>query len=163
MAFGGNPMSARWGKLYKQTPAEQSIEPALSAATGCVVRCQFPGYLYGFRFFPDFFLPQLGLIVEIDDPGHNRAAKILADADRTEALETRGWTVVRCKNEEALNDPNGTVQRLLNDAGITPQKLEAARRVPLSQCMPVTMKAGQRERRAAKHAARINLRKKKRN
>lgn len=155
-------MAVRWGKLYKQTPAEQALEPAL-AETGCVVRSQFPGYLYGFRFFPDFFLPQLGLVVEVDDASHSRAQKIMDDADRTDALEERGWKVVRCKNEEALSDPRGTAQRLLNDAGITPLMIEAARSRPLEECMPVPKKAAQKERRAAKHAARINLRQRKRN
>jgi very-short-patch-repair endonuclease len=151
MAF--NPMAGRWGHLYKGTPAELSIEPAI-AALGLVYRTQFPGYLFGFRFFPDFFLPQIGLVIEIDDKSHGKAEKMEADAERTAYLESRGWKVVRCQNKEALNDPSGTVQSLIRAAGITREAIEAARRRPLSECLPVPSKCPPAVRRKAKADAR---------
>jgi hypothetical protein len=148
-----NPMSMRWGRLYRGTPAELAIEPAI-AALGIAYRTQFPGFLFGFRFFPDFFLPQLGVVIEVDDSSHNRADKILADAERTEYLEARGWRVLRCKNKEATDDPTGTIRRLMLSAGITDEVIARARRKPLAGCLPVPSKCPPAERRAAKSAAR---------
>jgi len=150
-------MHIRWGKLYKGTPAEHSLEPAV-AALGLCYRTQLPGFQYGFRYFPDFYLPQLGVIIEVDDPSHDKPEKRLADAERTEYFEGRGWRVLRCKNEEALNDPHGTVQSLLTEAGITPREIEAAKRKPLE--MPKPARAPQKARRDAKLADQRAKRKK---
>lgn len=144
-----NVMAFRWGKLYKGTPAELAIEPAV-ARLGLVYRTQFPGYLYGFRVFPDFFLPQLGLVIEIDDPSHTRAAKILEDQERTELLESFGWRVVRTTNEKATTDPEGAVMACLAEAGVTQRDVEEARRRPVS--LPATKSAPQAGRRSAQKA-----------
>lgn len=146
-------MYMRWGKLSRCTPAELALEPAI-AALGLAYRTQLPGFLYGFRFFPDVFIPQLDLIIEVDDDSHRGAEKMAADAERTEYLQSRGWRVVRCTNDEATEDPHGTVRRLLNDAGITPLDIENARRRPLAECMPQPGKCPAPVRRAAKSAAR---------
>jgi very-short-patch-repair endonuclease len=143
----------RWGKLYKGTPAELALEPAV-AALGIAYRTQLPGFLYGFRFFPDVFIPQLGLIIEVDDRRHDKADKIAADAERTEQLEAHGWRVVRCTNDEATQDPHGTLSRLLRVAGITPWDIELAKRKPLAGCMPKPGRAPQKARREARSVAR---------
>lgn len=115
-----NEMAGRWNRLYPGTPAELSLEDAI-AALGVPYRTQFPGFLYGSRFFPDFILPTLQLIIEVDDDSHNKTDKIIEDDYRTAALEKKyGWTVVRCTNEEALSDPFGAVQRMLMDQGVWP-------------------------------------------
>lgn len=145
-----NPMAMRWGRLYRGTPAELALEDAV-AELGVPYRTQFPGYLYGFRFFPDFFLPTLGLVIEVDDASHERAEKILADADRTEYLESRGWRVVRCTNDEALEDPRGAVQGCLRRAGLWPLP---PNRPKLASCLPVPQKCPPKTRRQAKSDAR---------
>ncbi len=148
MAF---PMPMRWGRLYKGTPAELSLEDAV-ATLGVPYRTQFPGYLYGLRYFPDFFLPTLGLVIEVDDPGHFKPEKMLEDAERTAELETHGWKVVRCTNAEALSDPHGTVKRLMYQAGY---KLPLDIRTPsLASSLPVPKKAPQKNRREAASQAR---------
>lgn len=115
-------MAGRWGKLYRDaTPAELSMEEAV-AALGVPYRCQFPYYLYGLRYFPDFLLPTLGLVIEVDDESHLRPNKVESDAVRTADLQAEGWTVVRCTNEEALADPHGTLRGLLRQAGVDPEK-----------------------------------------
>lgn len=147
-------MSMRWAKLYKGTPAELSIEPAI-AAIGVVYRTQYPGYLYGLRYFPDFYLPTLGLVIEIDDASHDKWEKQLADAKRTEDLEHEwGVRVVRCRNDEALNDPWGTVQRLLREALINEADIARARRTNLALALPAPRRAPQKERREAIRAQR---------
>lgn len=111
-------MASRWCIFYKGTPAEKALEDAIAAA-GVPYRPQFPCFLYGLRFFPDFVLPTLQLVIEVDDDSHKK--KTAADEERSAALKERyGWDVVRCTNAEALSDPHGTVRRLLTDAGYWP-------------------------------------------
>ncbi len=142
-------MAMRFGKLYRGTPAELALEDAV-AALGVPYRNQFPGYLYGFRAFPDFLLPTLGLVIEVDDSSHDRAEKKAKDAERTEMLEGRGWQVVRCTNAEAMSDPHSTVRRLLSEVGLWP----IPQRLPLLRdSMPKAKKAAQSQRRAAKSDA----------
>lgn len=148
-------MAMRWGKLYKGTPAELALEDAV-AELGVPYRTQFPGYLYGFRFFPDFLLPTLGLVIEVDDSSHRRAEKILADDERTEALERFGLRVVRCTNDEALNDPRGTVRALLASVGMWP--IGALRWPSVASSLPKPGRAPQKERRAAKSSQRRDRR-----
>lgn len=107
----------RWSKLYSQpTPAEQALEPAI-AALGTRYRFQHP--IWALRLFPDFVLLDHRVVIEVDDPSHRTSKKRKADAERTKRLERAGWRVVRCTNEEAIEDPVGTVERLLTAAGLT--------------------------------------------
>lgn len=109
-------MGEFWKGLYGMTDAERSIEPAV-ASLGVPYRTQFPCFLFDTgsarKFFPDFLMPTIGVVLEVDDDGHNDPEKQKADAQRTSALEKLGYLVVRCTNEEALNDPHGTVKRLI--------------------------------------------------
>jgi very-short-patch-repair endonuclease len=135
-------MSMRWCRLYRGTAAEHSLEDAV-AAIGVPYRTQFPGFLYGSRYFCDFYLPTLKLVIEVDDPSHKKPDKMLADAERTLILESEwGVTVVRCTNEEALNDPYGTVKRLLKQA-----RLELTSTPTLAASLPEPKKAPQKARR----------------
>jgi very-short-patch-repair endonuclease len=149
-----NIMAVRWQKLYRGTPAEIALEPAI-ASIGVPYRNQFPLYLYGARYFLDFALPTLGLVVECDDPSHLKADKVIADAERTAEIESKfGWSVVRVTNENALTDPFGTIQSALREAGITPRDIELAKRKPLAGCMPKPGRAPQKARREARSVAR---------
>lgn len=113
-----NIMAGRHAKLYPGTPAEHAIEPAV-ASLGVPYRWQYPMYLLGpLKYFPDFALPTLMVVLEIDDSGHARKAKRLADAERTAKLEAAGWRVARCTNQEALTDPYGTVDRMMASLNI---------------------------------------------
>ena len=144
-------MAVRWGRLYEGTPAELSLEDAV-AELGVPYRTQFPGWKYGCRFFPDFYLPTLGLVIEVDDPSHNKTAKQIDDAERTETM-AREWgvRVVRCTNEEALNDPRGTVRALLGSVGLwpLPDHLPTVR-----ESLPEVRRAPAKLRREAKSSAR---------
>lgn len=144
-------MAGRWGKLYKGTPAELALEDAV-AALGVPYRTQFPGYLYGFRFFPDFLLPTLKLVIEVDDSSHRRSAKIIEDADRSDVMNEKfGWQVVRCTNEEALSNPHGTVRALLIQAGLWPLPEKCP---SVAQSLPRPGKAPRKEVRLARSIAR---------
>lgn len=146
-----NPMSMRWCRLYKGTPAEHSLEDAV-AKIGVPYRTQFPGFLYGTRYFCDFYLPTLKLVIEVDDPSHLKHDKMLADAERTSDLEAKyGVQVVRCTNDEALQDPHGTVRRLMRQAGFDRELPSTPR---LASSLPEVRKAPQKARREAVHEQR---------
>ncbi len=150
-------MAMRWGRLYEGTPAEHALEDAV-AALGVPYRVQFPGWKYGCRFFPDFVLPTLGLVIEVDDDSHNRTEKRLKDAERTEVIEeVWGWKVVRCTNNDALFRPKETVRKLLESVGLypIPEKLPKLR-----AALPDLRKAPRSERRQAKSNYRRQARQK---
>lgn len=117
----------RWSKLYANpTDAEAAIEPAV-ASLGVRYRFQHP--LFGLRLFPDFILPDYRLVIEVDDRSHSTKKKREADAERTERLNSGGWTVVRCTNEEAEDDPYGAVDKMMTEAGLSLR----TRREPLQE------------------------------
>ncbi len=112
MSAFANTFLSRWAKLYaQQTPAEAALEPAI-AKLGVRYRFQHP--LWGLRLFPDFVLLDHRVIIEVDDPSHRTTKKRREDAERTARLQAAGWRVVRCWNEEALEDPHGTLARILS-------------------------------------------------
>lgn len=106
----------RWAKLYsKPTEAEQALEPAI-ASLGTPYRFQHP--LWGLSLFPDFALLNPRVIIEVDDSSHSTTAKKKADKERTEKLTRYNWRVVRCTNNQAMTDPYGTVDSLMEEAGL---------------------------------------------
>lgn len=148
-----NLMAVRWGRLYEGTRAEHALEDAV-AALGVPYRTQFPGWKYGCRFYPDFVLPTLKLVIEVDDDSHDD--KIEADEERSRTIyATWGWRVVRCTNEDALRDPTGTVRALLKSAGLWPLPKSLPR---LKDALPPLRKAPQKLKRQAKSAARRAMR-----
>lgn len=115
-----NPMHGRLAALYTGTKSELALEPAV-AALGVPYRTNFPLYLYqgGMSYFPDFVLPSLRLVIEVDGQSH-RGTEAEDSARAAEMWQVFGWVTVRCTNEEAESDPYGTVRRLLEEAGFAP-------------------------------------------
>ncbi len=120
MSFKPN-MWARYTLLYRGTESEHALEPAL-ASLGIPYRWQMPVGNY----FLDFALPTLKVAIEVDGKDHRAPAKVASDRERTAWLEARGWKVVRCTNEEAVDNPWGTVTRLCKDAGVVWQAASRA-------------------------------------
>lgn len=105
-----------WSHLYANpTTAEENIEPAI-ASLGVRYRFQHP--MFGLRLVPDFVLLDYRVVIEVDDKSHSTKKKREADAERTERMNKAKWTVVRCTNDQALDDPYGTVDRLMEEAGL---------------------------------------------
>ena len=147
----------RWGRLYEGTPAEHSLEDAV-AALGIPYRTQFPGWKYGCRFFPDFVLPTLGVVLEVDDDSHSRADKQVKDADRSATIEdVWGWRVARCSNAEAVLNPARAVERMLTSLGLWPVPKNLPR---LRDALPPIKRAPRAERRKAKSLNRRRARQK---
>lgn len=99
----------RWAKLYNGTKSELALEPHL-AKLGRVYRFQHPVWSYGV--FLDFAWPLEKVALEVDGAEHRTKAGKEKDAERTAKLERLGWTVVRCTNEEAQNEPDKVVARV---------------------------------------------------
>lgn len=100
-----------WYYLYSnQTEAERALEPAV-AALGRRYRAQhlFPGL----KHVADFALLDDRLIIEVDGKSHSEEGQIAKDFAHTLGLAKIGWRVFRCKNEEAVSDPEGTVAKAL--------------------------------------------------
>lgn len=118
-----NTFLARWAKLYSNpTPAEAALEPAI-AKLGMRYRFQHP--LWGLRVFPDFVLLDHKVIIEVDDPSHRTSKKRREDAERTARLQKAGWRVWRCTNDEAIEDPHGTIERMLKDTKLVGNSIVA--------------------------------------
>jgi very-short-patch-repair endonuclease len=105
-----NKFQLWFAKLEKGTPAELNIEPFV-AKLGIPYRFQKP--FWGGPYFADFAFPTLMVILEIDGAEHRTVQGRIKDAQRTAYLEKNGWEVVRCTNEEALYQPEETIERLL--------------------------------------------------
>jgi len=104
----------RWAKLYsKPTEAETALEPAI-ASLGTPYRFQHP--LWGLSLFPDFVLLVPRVIIEVDDSSHSTTVKKRADKERTEKLVRYNWRVIRCTNNQAITDPYGTIDSLMEEA-----------------------------------------------
>lgn len=103
-----------WAHLYTDlTQAEYAIEPAI-AALGVRYRAQHP--IFAYHYIVDFALLDERIIIEVDGKSHNGPEAKEADRGRTLKLERLGWVVVRCTNEQAVSEPQATVQKLLLEA-----------------------------------------------
>lgn len=137
-------MLQNWGRLYHNlTDAEQALEPAV-AALGKRYRVQHP--FFGLYLIADFVLLDDKIVIEVDGSSHDTLDQKRKDLKHTIALEARGWAVLRCKNEEALHDPYGTVDLLLKN--ITSRLgLEGARKA-LGLLPPEPERKGAKQRRS---------------
>lgn len=101
-----NPLLGYWYRLYmKQTKHEQILEKKL-CLLGVRYRTQHPffnidGHISA---YPDFYLPDNNLVIEVDDPKHSEPERIKKDRQRTKALNGLGITVVRFTNEQVETD-----------------------------------------------------------
>ena len=94
----------------------------------------------GFRFrrqhpigdyIADFICLSAKLVIEVDGGYHNEPAQREADAWRTEFLQSKGFQVLRFKNEEINDDVKKVVMRikeyLSNSSNDAPRPLERGR------------------------------------
>jgi very-short-patch-repair endonuclease len=85
----------------RSTPAEQILWQALrNRSLKAKFRRQFP---IG-KYVVDFACFRERLIVELDGLGHERYANALYDEARTRELESKGWRILRFKNDEIAGD-----------------------------------------------------------
>jgi very-short-patch-repair endonuclease len=64
------------------------------------------------NFIVDFFIAELGLVIEIDGSSHNGKEKY--DAHRQQFLESLNLSVVRYSDRDVLNDSDAVHRNLLN-------------------------------------------------
>lgn len=110
-----NPLLSNWQHLYThQTDGEAALEPFV-AALGRPYRFQ---HIVSNRYIVDYALPLDMVVIEVDGKSHATKAGKAKDKARTEFLADRGWCVVRCWNEDAVRDPGGEVNRMMEEAGL---------------------------------------------
>lgn len=107
---------SNWARLWKGTAPEHAMEPAV-ASLGLPYRWQNP--VFGSHAILDFAWPTLMVALEIDGKEHRTKSGLVKDRDRTERLQAKGWTVLRCTNEDALRDPYGTLKRVCLKSNVT--------------------------------------------
>lgn len=106
----GNPMLGYWYRLYmKQTRHEELLEHRL-CLMGVRYRTQHP--FLSINAFPDFYLPDHALVIEVDDPKHNEPERIKKDRERTKALAGLGIKVIRFTNQEVEQNIKGVMDSI---------------------------------------------------
>ena len=92
------------------TDAERKLWAHLrnSQVTRLKFRRQYPVGPY----VVDFLCIEARLVVEVDGGGHDTEEQRLADAMRSEYLESRGYTVARFWNNEVMSNIEGVLERI---------------------------------------------------
>lgn len=103
--------------LYSQAAANQIRHVEAEVAAEHIISGLGVRYRYQYPFpkhkaIVDFLLPDFSLVVEIDDPGHNRKAQREKDALRQAKLEAAGFTVMRFTNAQVLGTPDSVFDAL---------------------------------------------------
>ena len=62
----------------------------------------------------DFVCLPEKLVIEIDGGYHTVPEQQASDENRTEYLNSRGFTVIRFRNEEVMNEPKMVINRIKN-------------------------------------------------
>ena len=88
------------------TTAERALWRMLSA-----YRPRFTRQLVIGAYIADLACREARLIVELDGGQH---VDSVADKDRTRALESRGWRVIRFWNNEVAENPQGVAEAILH-------------------------------------------------
>lgn len=60
----------------------------------------------------DFASRKLKLAIEIDGPSHFVEGAAFKDAQRTEYLESQGWTVIRFTNADVVEDIDAVIEAI---------------------------------------------------
>ena len=92
------------------TPAEERLWQSLRrrSLNGTRFRRQYVSAPY----ILDFFCLQLGLAVEVDGKGHQDAAQMQYDLERTAFLNSKGITVLRFTNDQVEADLDGVISAI---------------------------------------------------
>jgi very-short-patch-repair endonuclease len=109
-----NKLLSYWYRNYMHpTKAEASLETAV-ATLGEPYRTQHP--FIALSHFADFALLDRKLTIEVDGDSHDRPDQKEKDLLHMIGLQALGWRTVRVTNEQALEDPAGTVLAALDHA-----------------------------------------------
>jgi len=65
------------------------------------------------KYIVDFYIPKLKLVIEVDGMDHLITQKRIADRKRDEELFSKGYYVVRVKNEDVIKRPKEVLKRIL--------------------------------------------------
>jgi len=72
------------------------------------------------RYFVDFVCREKHLVIEIDGATHSTESERAYDAQRTDFLQTQGYSVLRFLNDEVFKNIEGVLETILNALLSTP-------------------------------------------
>lgn len=99
--------NAKSNRRY-MTPAESVLWSCLrNSALGVRFRRQHPIDMY----IPDFVCLKKQLVIEVDGGYHFIDGQQISDAERTNYLNEKGYTVIRFTNDEVLNN----IEKVIDD------------------------------------------------
>lgn len=111
-----NPLIGFWYKQYfGDNKYELALEPAI-ASLGLPYRYQHLDLSR--KIIMDYAMPTIKLDIEVDGDSHKRVAQVRDDLNRAQELKKIGWTVYRIQNEDAIADPFGCIDRMVQDLGL---------------------------------------------
>lgn len=115
----------------KMTGPELTLwrELRLLRKTGFVIRRQSPFGIYTV----DFVSHRERLVIEVDGANHEEPLQKAHDAERTAFIESRGYSVVRFTNDEALYCTDAVLNRI--------KQLLVERRAVKFTAMPLDLRA----------------------
>ena len=64
------------------------------------------------RYVVDFIILEAKLIIEVDGATHSTDAELVHDAERTRALETLGFNVIRVTNSDVYDNLEGVLEMI---------------------------------------------------
>ncbi|MFO0804491.1 MAG: DUF559 domain-containing protein [Gemmataceae bacterium] len=109
----------------KMTPAERALWQHLRRNQLDGLHFRRQQVLFGF--IADFYCHAAGLVIEVDGDVHD--SQIAADADRTEILESKGFSVHRVRNEDVfsridvvLGEIRSICRHRMGTANVTPKR-----------------------------------------
>jgi very-short-patch-repair endonuclease len=112
-----NKFNEYWSANYykhctNQVPRQTALETEVAKlAVPYRIQHPFPG-AYA---VVDFFIPSLGLILEIDGKEHRRGEKLEKDQIRDAKLAKMGYVTVRLRNEDVDENPEAAFKEALEN------------------------------------------------
>ena len=109
--FRNNPLLGYWRRMCAEpTEAESALDPAV-AKLGYAYRFQHPFWEY--KYFADFAVLPLKLIIEVDGDSHDRPSQKEKDLKHALQVLDDGWVVARVSNELAVQNPGAAAAQAL--------------------------------------------------
>ena len=107
------PQNRGFAKSMRSSMTEAELKLWNAVRGGRLMEMKFRRQLPIAGYIADFACPACKLIVELDGSQHGHDANLRADALRTAALQSLGWTILRFWNDDAMKDIDGVCQHIV--------------------------------------------------
>lgn len=109
--------------IKRRSKAERTLDPALRSICdvhGWDVLIQHPATEEGTSrlYFFDFFIEEIGLVVEVDGPHHAEQEQSIKDTERDAWCKARGYRVIRIPTSDIMDNLAETIRRVAVAIGV---------------------------------------------